>query len=843
MKDIIGDNVLILERSKENLKKVNSKNKVILEGVFAEFGRENKNGRIYEEKEYLPHLEYLKEDINKGSLLGELDHPERFEVALGNVSHRVIDLWYDQAKRQVRGKIEILEGTPKGQLAKALLDAGVPLSISSRAAGSVNEDKTVEIQQIYTYDLVAKPGFESAQLSQVTENQHPKIKDEIKTLNESIDKFNKKYHELSEDLGIVNENVSIYDITDRFPNFTIRKEAQKIKENKNRVKNKNGDFKMEKEKEKISEEALQEWTVHFNNLLSQVNKRLDNVEKKAINENSTTSSKELKKIRTYIENLRKIQEDSINWQGDIAKALNKVARYADNLAEKSNAHYDLTQKIVETVDYNAKALNKTQDWVGDNAKVTNAIAETVDHNADLLNKINEWNEEQAKAINALNEWGEDKAKAINALNEWAKEKAKAINSMHEWTSNVAKGVNATANYTEDMIGRAVNKEEAKKIMEYVDLVAQSKKNPKLKKKLQETLKKNSITGESLKESMPKGLGTITDVNSVKGTTYSVENKGIEKVELDDKSKTLVKDMKKVKFSGNKKPKELESKDSYVPKMSVGKSDGKGKDISGWLDSKQKSTSKGNEKGGPDIKKPKGVMTLDIHSNHKSRPNKASVKLGKDGPSSKFSKQQNMKLDTKSSGKSGFHTNENLNESNKIRSKSSRLDENLSKIISNAQKEKAIIDETKKEYPFTNLLGESDIRKFAGLSKTDKRKVANEVAKNPTNDSDVIKKLWENALIAQKNDEPLWLKAAPKAYKEKYKQAPRSLKESINARAEMYDLRTQYQINNFWETSGLLKTRAPKLNEAVTAKSSKKSSQQFDSFIDRIGQELERYNKK
>ena len=75
-------NVLILERSSQNLQKINKEGKVTLEGVFAEFGIENRNGRIYEEKEYLPHLEYLKKDLSNGNLLGELDHPERFEVAL-----------------------------------------------------------------------------------------------------------------------------------------------------------------------------------------------------------------------------------------------------------------------------------------------------------------------------------------------------------------------------------------------------------------------------------------------------------------------------------------------------------------------------------------------------------------------------------------------------------------------------------------------------------------------------------------------------------------------------------------------------------------------------------------
>ena len=39
-------NVLILERSSQNLQKINDKGKVVLEGVLAEFGIENRNGSI-----------------------------------------------------------------------------------------------------------------------------------------------------------------------------------------------------------------------------------------------------------------------------------------------------------------------------------------------------------------------------------------------------------------------------------------------------------------------------------------------------------------------------------------------------------------------------------------------------------------------------------------------------------------------------------------------------------------------------------------------------------------------------------------------------------------------------
>jgi hypothetical protein len=199
----------------------------ILEGVFAELDKLNRNLRIYTKEEYLKHLQYLRDDIRKGEpLLGELDHPEdRFEVKLKEASHRVIDIWYDQAKNVVMGKIELLN-TPNGKLAQSIVDQGIPLHISSRAAGTVNSDNTVSIQQIYTYDLVCKPGFAGAVLHRVNESANTYSNDVMGFLNKSnnIESINEAVN-----YGIVNESVLISDVDSE---VKLRKEAiDIIKEN------------------------------------------------------------------------------------------------------------------------------------------------------------------------------------------------------------------------------------------------------------------------------------------------------------------------------------------------------------------------------------------------------------------------------------------------------------------------------------------------------------------------------------------------------------------------------------------------------------------------------------
>jgi len=808
-----GKNLLILERSAQNLQKITRNGKTMLEGVFAEFGIENRNGRIYEEKEYLPHLEYLKKDIANGNLLGELDHPERFEVALGSVSHRISELWYDQQKRQVLGRIEILEGTPKGQIAKSLLEAGVPLSISSRAAGTVNEDKTVAIQQIYTYDLVAKPGFESAQLHKVNESVNPRqkeIDEMIIALNEGV--TSRKQHNINSKFGKLNENISILDLTDKVPitwhgHAGIREEAlvaqEEAKQAKQQTTKINENNQMAETKPGvINEETVQQWTGLFTKELSAINSRLDEIQESG----STT---DLTAIKKYIEKIRKIQEDSLNWQSEIAKAVNEVATYADTLADKSNKHYKLTKKIVETVDYNAKTLNATQDWTGEVAKVTNAIGETVDHNAEMLNGLNEWSTQIAKGVNSLNEWGTEKAKAINDMHDWVGTQAKAVNGMHEWTSSIAKNFNHSVNWTEEMLGRAISKEDAVNMMKYVDLVSESKNDPKLKAKIDEMLKVNSITAKPLNEANLKGImviDTVGKVGNVKVADLSSKNTG---VEFDDKTKTIVAKMRNVKFSKEKMP--------------IGNSN-----LQAPLNAK-------SEKVGSDgmNNEPK-----DLKANLKT----SKVIGGKDtvggNPKVNIAKAQNLKLNVKAGGK-GL-VNESFNKTEDIQSRRTRLDEKLSLIINNLEKEKTVDESVKSEFPFTQLLSGEDRSKFANLDASDKQKVVTEISKVPTTDSKVIVKLWESALSNNKVDEPLWLKLAPKVYRDAFTKAPQNIKESLNAKSEYFTLNTQYQIDNFWETSDIIPRPVYTLNESIAAVTGEEADQKYDSVVAGVAEGMKRY---
>ena len=345
------NNLLILERSSKTLVSDSKNGVYILEGIFGEIDKKNKNNRIYSEDEYVPQIEALQEKIKSSKLLGELDHPAKFDISLKNVSHVIEDLFYDKETKQVKGKIRLLD-TDAGKQAKALVDAGVPLQISSRAAGAVESNGQVKIKQLFTYDLVADPGFENAQLNRVNESY-----------------------------GLSNDsNISIFEINEE----GMITETETI-ETENKIEN----TIMENQARFVSVED-------FNKYSAYLAEEIKSLKESLANDSTNDIEEKVNALTNYVEYVAERADKGIQYTEYVAENLDKNIDQANQVAEKLDESIAYTEhvaesasKIKEYTNYLAEAMNEGATDYGNVTKYLNYLKENVESISEYADYIAE----------------------------------------------------------------------------------------------------------------------------------------------------------------------------------------------------------------------------------------------------------------------------------------------------------------------------------------------------------------------------------------------------------------------------------------------------------------------
>src|SRR5205807_1956003 len=100
------------------------------------------------------------------AVYGEFDHPDVFDTSLQRASHLIKEATFNKELNRIEGKIQLLP-TYWGKEARALVESECPIFVSSRAAGVTEQDGTVTLKKLFTYDIVADPGFGSARMSSI----------------------------------------------------------------------------------------------------------------------------------------------------------------------------------------------------------------------------------------------------------------------------------------------------------------------------------------------------------------------------------------------------------------------------------------------------------------------------------------------------------------------------------------------------------------------------------------------------------------------------------------------------------------------------------------------------
>jgi len=418
---------LLIEKSKFSVKPIanaSDNDKYVLEGVFTEFDSENRNGRVYTRKEFQPHFEALKKVVESGTAVGELDHPKQFETTLRNVSHKIEEIWMDEENNRVMGKIKLLD-TDAGKQAKAIVDAGIPLHISSRAAGTVTEDKSVKIHKLFTYDLVDTPGFANARLSSVNES-----------------------------FGMLNENTEL----DVFSDFAIYEIGKQIKQDIKELNNKNKNV-----------------------------ETMDYLKESEFNKYTDFTKEAIEGVKSEIADMKEIQESIIEQNDGIVEEysnaefkqkfesvnqkLSAIEKWADHVKEEFDSVKESSDSsLQEKYDKLEAKFESMVNWSEHVTETVSAIEDWSQHTTDTVNGVESWSKHVTETVSALEDWSDHATDTVSGVESWSNHVTESVSSIENWTEHVTESVSMLENSDTKELSKGNEKINESKIEDFKESI-------------------------------------------------------------------------------------------------------------------------------------------------------------------------------------------------------------------------------------------------------------------------------------------------------------------------------------------------------------------------------------
>ncbi len=136
----------------------------------------NKNGRKYMENNI------KLNELNYAVMLGEIGHPDSFDVSMTNVSHAISN--FRIKDNILYGDVQILD-TTSGDLLYELMKV-IHYVFRPRGAGTVTDEGLIKNYEIYTFDAIPMSEDSFMTLTKMRNTKLKIIMDKIKSKNDNI---------------------------------------------------------------------------------------------------------------------------------------------------------------------------------------------------------------------------------------------------------------------------------------------------------------------------------------------------------------------------------------------------------------------------------------------------------------------------------------------------------------------------------------------------------------------------------------------------------------------------------------------------------------------------------
>jgi hypothetical protein len=679
-----SNDLLIVEMSSSALSVASTENKeYILEGIFGEIDTKNKNNRIYTEGEYIPQIEALQDKIKSSKLLGELDHPQQFDVSLKNVSHIIEELFYDKESKHVKGKIRLLD-TDAGRQAKALVDAGVPLQISSRAAGAVESNGQVKIKQLFTYDLVADPGFANA---------------ELKRVNESFG--------FDDDSGLW-----IYE---------MNSESTDESNDNTDTTNINTEIKEKNMAEFVKAEDFNKYSEYLANEIKSIKESIG-----ANNEDNT-----LEDVKSHNDHIVESVNTLSEYVEYLAGKLDETIQYSEHVAEKADQGISYSEAVAEKLDQGIQYTEHLAEGISKVKDFSNYLAEAHNEGTDTSTNLLAYVEYLKENLQSVSEYTEYIANQINE------------NLLEEDES----GVPAEELEDETVKSDAEVKDETEEA-EAGELPAEDEGEDGAK----EVAEDEEVEEDKVNENPAAALAAIELAKELDDADESEEV--AEEDEAGEGADEIVEDDEVEDPAAEKEEADLEE---------VGDN------------SKEGDVDPAAEDGAGQPAEELEDETEDVSEVE---------------PEGETEEAEAGETEEETEGEDGAH--------DPLEAYKSEISSKLDALV-----EAATVKEN--ENPsFLNIVSNATVTAYNSLNEEAKTEVRGRVTKRAFMNESQISAIIENAnaIVEAKNDEPFFMTAIPAEYKEKFEGLSESKQAQITAQSKYHNLKSEYQVRNFWETRDL-----------------------------------------